>query len=144
MSLKFILGIAESKKKAQKPSAGMENHSLSSLVFHHYIERNIYPLLIFFRWFLTCSSCWHKSHQLQYINRSGPDDMCLKNWAFTSAVKNSFSANIWQREQTWDLMYVNFFLSKNPGTGREGVSYNPLLRGESFYFQGLPWLEKRA
>lgn len=34
---KFILCIAESKKKVQKPSAEMENHLLSSLVFHHSI-----------------------------------------------------------------------------------------------------------
>lgn len=122
----------------------MENHPLSSLVFHHYIERNIYPLLIFFRWFLTFSSHSHKSHRLQYFDRSGPDDMCLKNWDSTSSAKNSLSANIWQREQTWDLLYENFFLSKNPGTSREGVSYNPLLRGEPFSFWSLSWLENRA
>lgn len=43
---KFILCIAESKKKVQKPSAEMANHSLSSLVFHQSIERNLYPLLL--------------------------------------------------------------------------------------------------
>lgn len=142
--LKFILGIAESKKKVQKPSPEMENHLLSILVFYHSIERNIYPLLIFFRWFLTCSSCSHKSHGLQYIDESGPDDVYLKNWASTSADKKSLSANVWQREQIWDLLYEFFFLSKNPGTSREGVPYNPLLRGESFYFWDLPWLENRA
>lgn len=121
--LKFILGIAESKKKVQKPSPEMENHLLSILVFYHSIERNIYPLLIFFRWFLTCSSCSHKSHGLQYIDESGPDDVYLKNWASTSADKNSLSANVWQREQIWDLLYDFFFFFPKTQAPAEKVSH---------------------